>query len=88
MSTTASRPDDLVRLVHRSVLQVAPELEDDIADLDPDEDLWVALELDSMDHLTIMELLSDATGREIPEHDYGRLLSVAAICRYLADPDT
>ena len=88
MSTTASRPEDLVGLVHRSVLQVAPELEDDLADLDPDADLWTALELDSMDHLTIMELLSDATGRDIPEHDYGRLLTVTAICDYLAGPDS
>ncbi len=76
--------DDLVRLVHDSVVAVAPELEDEIAGLDPDTDLWRELQLDSMDHLTIMELLSDATGREIPERDYGRLLSVSSICDYLA----
>lgn len=88
MSTTESRPEDLVRLVHRSVLHVAPELEEELADLDPDADLWSALELDSMDHLTIMELLSNATGRDIPERDYGRLLTVSAICAYLAAPDS
>jgi acyl carrier protein len=88
MSTTESRPEDLVRLVHRSVLQVAPELEEELAGLDPDADLWTSLELDSMDHLTIMELLSDATGRDIPERDYGRLLTVSAICAYLATPDS
>jgi hypothetical protein len=43
--------DDLVRLVHDSVVAVAPELEDEIAGLDPGTDLWRELQLDSMDHL-------------------------------------
>jgi hypothetical protein len=35
-----------------------------------------------------MELMSDATGRDIPERDYGRLLTVSAICAYLTAPDS
>jgi acyl carrier protein len=84
MTAPDPRTQELRRLLDDAILQVAPEVEGELADLDPDEDVWRELQLDSMDHLTIMEVLSDAIGREIPERDYGRLVSVSSICDYLA----
>ena len=74
---------DMIQLVFEALTEVAPELEDELVDLDHSVDLWEELQLDSMDHLAAMTRLSEATGREIPERDYPHLLSVTAICHYL-----
>jgi acyl carrier protein len=71
-------------LVLGSIAEVAPELEDELGDLDPNVDLWEELELDSMDHLSVMTRLADSTGREIPERDYPQLLTLRSICDYLS----
>jgi acyl carrier protein len=76
-------PDDIDALVRQAIADVAPELRAELDDLDPHVDLWRELELDSMDHLSVMEKLSAATGRDIPERDYPRLLSLQAITEYL-----
>ena len=75
--------NDIDALVRRSLTEVAPELAAELEDLDRHVDLWRELELDSMDHLSVMTKLSEATGREIPERDYPRLLSLQAISDYL-----
>jgi len=74
---------DLTGLVVAAIAQVAPEVEGELADLDPDVDLWTELELDSMDHLSVMTILSESTGREIPERDYPLLTSMSGLTRYL-----
>ena len=71
-------------LVRRAISEVAPELAPELDDLDPNVDLWRELELDSMDHLSVMTRLSEATGRDIPERDYPKLRSLEEICEYLA----
>ena len=75
---------DVRRILLDAIAEVAPELEGELADLDPTVDLWRELELDSMDHLTVMTRLAEATGRDIPERDYPRLCSVDAVCAYLS----
>lgn len=75
---------DLTTLVFGAIAEVAPEVEPELVGLDRDADLWEELELDSMDHLSVMTILSDATGREIPERDYPSLMSVSQLCGYLA----
>lgn len=75
---------DLTNLVYRAIATVAPEVEPELDGLDRDVDLWEELELDSMDHLSVMTILSDTTGREIPERDYPSLTSVSQLCGYLA----
>lgn len=74
---------DVDGLVRRSITEVAPELAPELDDLDPNVDLWRELELDSMDHLSVMTRLSEATGRDIPERDYPKLRSLSAIRDYL-----
>jgi len=75
---------ELDALVRSALVEVAPELEPELDDLDPDVDLWRELELDSMDHLSVMTRLSEVTGREIPERDYPRLRSLRSIGDYLS----
>ena len=75
---------DVEGLVRNAITEVAPELAPELADLDPDVDLWRELELDSMDRLTVMTRLSEATGRDIPERDYPSLVTLQSIRDYLA----
>jgi acyl carrier protein len=79
---------DSIAMVHSAIAEVAPELEPELADLDPDVDFWLELQLDSMDHLSIMTRLSEQIGRDIPERDYPRLTTVNTLCAYLVGPDT
>ncbi|HSM67382.1 MAG TPA: acyl carrier protein [Ilumatobacteraceae bacterium] len=75
---------DVEGLVRNAITEVAPELAPELNDLDPDVDLWRELELDSMDRLTVMTRLSEATGRDIPERDYPSLVTMRSIRDYLA----
>jgi acyl carrier protein len=53
--------------------------------LDPDEDLRDALELDSLDFLNFVEILSGATGRRIDEDDYPQLATLGSAIRFLSE---
>ncbi len=75
--------DSVTTMILRAIAQVAPDVEPELADLDPDVDLWVELDLDSMDHLSVMTILSESTGREIPERDYPVLTSLSQLRAYL-----
>lgn len=87
MSTDRPRTadDPFVDLILDAVAAVAPELEPELAELDHTVDIWVELELDSMDHLAVMTRISEQTGVEIPERDYPRLSTVTAMRDYLRD---
>ena len=78
MSTTAT-----ATAVHEAFVAVAPEIEDELRDLPTDVDVWAELQLDSMDHLAVIEHLAAAIGSDIPEADYPELITLAAIHRYV-----
>ena len=78
-----NRVDAASTLVRDVLIGVAPERVDALDALDADVDLWEALDLDSLDHLTVMNKLADALGRDIPERDYPRLLSVRQLRDYV-----
>lgn len=61
--------------------QVAPEA--DLAAVDLAEDLREQLDLDSMDILNLAIGLFQATGVEVPERDYPRLVTVDGCVEYL-----
>ncbi len=67
--------------VLRVLGEVAPEV--DLASVDPAEDLRDQLELDSMDILNLAIGLFQATGIEVPEGDYGRIVTVDGCVGYL-----
>lgn len=75
---------EAAEIVCAAIVDVAPDVEEEIQDLDADGDLFDVLGLDSMDHLTVMEALSERTGVDIPEREYGELRSLDALGRYLA----
>jgi len=73
------------RILHETVLrvlgEVAPEV--DLTSVDPTEDLRDQLDLDSMDILNLAIGLFQATGIEVPERDYGRIVTVDGCVGYL-----
>ncbi|MFF4622457.1 acyl carrier protein [Nonomuraea jabiensis] len=75
-------PQEARELIERALAQVAPE--SDLSALPPDADFRDALELDSLDFLSFVEALSDASGYRIEEDDYRELTSVAGGAEFLA----
>ena len=67
--------------VRRAVGAVAPEA--DLADVDPDERLRDALDIDSLDFLGLVEQLHKLTGVAIPEDDYGKVGTLRELMTYL-----
>jgi acyl carrier protein len=75
---------DGVRATVLSVLgEIAPEA--DLAGVRGDVPLREQLDLDSMDLLNFMVGLHAALGIDIPERDYGRLVTLDACVAYLAE---
>lgn len=72
------RAEALIRTV---IHEVAPDA--DLAALPPDADLRETLELDSLDFLQVVELLSERTGVRIEEEDYPRLATLAEASAWL-----
>lgn len=62
---------------------IAPEV--DIETIDPDENLREAVDLDSVDFLNFLVGLHDELGVDIPESDYGELVSLSDIIKYLSE---
>ena len=62
--------------------KIAPET--DPRQLRPAENLREALDIDSFDFLNFLIGLHQRLGVEIPEADYGRLTTLAALIQYLS----
>jgi acyl carrier protein len=75
------RNDEATEVVVASIRRVAPDA--DLAELDPGEDFFDALELDSMDTLNIATSIEESTGITIPERDYPKLRSLDQFIGYL-----
>ncbi len=75
--------DEIKAALAEEMGRIAPEVEFD--DVDPDDDLRDAFEIDSMDFLTLMTALHKRLGVSIPEADYGRMGSVNRATAYLAE---
>jgi len=61
---------------------IAPEADFDA--LDPNEDLRATLDIDSFDFLNFLIGLNELLGVEIPEADYGQLVSLNDLVNYLS----
>ncbi|MEL7157081.1 MAG: acyl carrier protein [Actinomycetota bacterium] len=80
--TTISHEEALEQ-VRGAIVEIAPDLDTELASVDGNVDLWDQFELDSMDHQNIMVEIFRRTGVEIAERDYPRLRSLASLAEYL-----
>lgn len=73
---------DARRILSEAIGQVAPEV--DTASIDRSAPLAEVADLDSIDLFTLMGLLADAIGADIPQDDYPQLESLESATEYLA----
>ncbi len=69
-------------VILNALKQIAPVSA--VNELQPDDNLREALDLDSFDHLNFLIDLNSKLGVDIPEKDYGKLNTLAGIMDYLA----
>ena len=67
--------------VRRLLTELRPEI--DLDTVPRDADLREEMDIDSMDFLNFVIAVDAATGVEIPEDDYGELLSLDDLVSYL-----
>ena len=72
----------LREIVLKGLGKIAPEA--DLDALAPNANVRQALDIDSFDFLNVLIGLNEALGVEIPESDYGQLITLADIVRYLS----
>lgn len=77
-------PKEARALVLDALQQVAPDL--DSSSLEGKAHLQDDLQLDSLDFLKFVEILSDGTGRRIEEDDYPRFATIDGCVDQLAGP--
>lgn len=73
--------DDLHATVLGLLRDIRPEA--DLEGLPPDADLREELDLDSMDILSLVISISEATGIDVPEEEYHHLGTLAGALAYL-----
>ncbi len=62
--------------------EIAPEV--DMGSVPDDEDLRDAVDLDSLDFLTLVERVHEVTGVDVPENDYDQVRTLNGWAAYLA----
>ena len=72
---------DIRARVLSTIKQVAPELEE--SELRADRPLRDQIDLDSMDWLNVLVAMHEKLGVDIPEADYGKLVTLNDLVGYL-----
>jgi acyl carrier protein len=88
MNTESGKPltaEAATEIVHRAIVAVAPDVEDEVPSLDSHRDFFEEFELDSMDHANVMTKLWELSGFTIAERDYASMRSVSAIAGFLVE---
>ena len=75
-------PDLAEAAIKEALGQVTPGT--DTTSIDADADLRDTFELDSLDFLRFVEILSERTGERIDEDDYPQLATMASAVKFLA----
>ena len=73
--------EELREIIVDTLGQIAPEAEFD--DLEDDEDVREALDIDSFDFLNFLIGMNEQVGVDIPEADYGKLISMDDLIQYM-----
>ena len=74
--------DDVRKALIDSILAVAPEA--DFTQVRPDRPVRGQLDIDSFDFLTILVHLHEKIGVDVPESDYGKMVTLDGALDYLA----
>jgi acyl carrier protein len=74
--------NDLHDTIRAAIEKVAPDV--DASELPGDCNFREAAELDSMDFLSVLAVVADATGVEVPEADYAAVVTIDAFADYVA----
>jgi acyl carrier protein len=82
--TTNGSSDGLRSVVVAAIVKTAPDVADEVADLDDDLDLFEEFGLDSMDRLSIMTSIAESTGVDIPDSRYRQLTTMAALIGHIS----
>ena len=82
MPTMTITETQLKETIFNLLKRIAPEF--DFNELAPDEDIRVALDIDSFDFLQFLIGLNEKLGVEVPEADYGKLITLADLIGYLS----
>lgn len=77
---------EIIELVHKSLFDIAPELEGEA--IDACVPLRDQFDIDSMDFLNLMIALHEATGVEIPESAYPLVATVQGIADFIRKKQT
>lgn len=83
MTTATYSREELKATIFDLLRGIAPEAEP--AQLDPTVDMREALDIDSFDFLNFLISLDEELGVEIPEADYGQLISLNDLLDYLGE---
>jgi len=75
--------DEILAVIREELGNIAPEA--DAADIDPDDDIREALDIDSMDVLNFVTALHQRLGVDVPEIDYPKLVTLNGAVEYLAE---
>ena len=81
LATHAVRKEQIEETIFEVLSQIAPEAEP--GDLEADEDIREALDIDSFDFLNFLIGLNEQLGVEIPEADYGQLNTLDDLVSYI-----
>ncbi|MGO9991856.1 MAG: acyl carrier protein [Steroidobacteraceae bacterium] len=73
--------DEVRKALIDSILDVAPEA--DFTQVRPDRPVRGQIDIDSFDFLTILENLHEKIGVNVPESDYGKMMTLDGSVDYL-----
>jgi acyl carrier protein len=73
---------ELKEIIFIELKKVAPEC--DPTEVDPEDNIREALDIDSYSFLKLLVGLCDKTGIEIPEADYEKVFTLSGMLRYLS----
>ena len=81
MPTVTMTDTQIKETIFKLLGRIAPEA--DFNQLAPNEDIRAALDIDSFDFLQFLIGLNEEVGVEVPEADYGKLITLADLTSYL-----
>ena len=71
----------LREVIYEAIRAIAPETTPD--ELEPDDNIQEALDIDSFDFLNVLIGIDKEVGVSVPESDYGQVMTIDGLTNYL-----